>query len=92
MQQQDVKLANPRRPRRNVEFGAFAEHADGTESVLTLSNLSYDGCQLISAENFRIGERVKLNLPRRGQILAEIRWSAEGKAGALFVLDEESPA
>lgn len=92
MQQQDVKLANPRRPRRNVEFGAFAERPDGTESVLTLSNLSYDGCQLISAENFRIGERVKLNLPQLGRIVAEIRWSVDRSSGALFILDEDISA
>lgn len=74
-------------PRRAVEFGAFAARADGSESVLTISNLSYDGCQLRSDEDFQIGERLKLKLPRRGQILAEVRWSAEGKAGATFILD-----
>lgn len=89
MQQQDVKLENPRSPRRKVEFGAFAERPDGTEAVLTVSNLSYDGCEVVSAERFRIGERVKLNLPRLGRISAEIRWSAEGRAGALFIVDEE---
>lgn len=75
--------------RRDVELGAFAERADGSEVALTVSNISYDGCQLTSDENFQIGESLKLNLPSRGQILAEIRWTAEGKAGASFIGDDE---
>jgi hypothetical protein len=74
-------------PRREVEFGAFAERADGSEAVLTVSNISYDGCEIRSEESFQISERLKLRLPRRGQILAEIRWTAQGKAGAAFVLE-----
>ena len=77
-------------PRRDVEFGAFAERADGRQAVLTVSNLSYDGCQLRSEENFQIGERLKLNLPRRGQIFAEIRWTAQAKAGVTFIVDERA--
>lgn len=89
MQQQNVDLGKPRRPRRKVEFGAFAERPDGTQALLTLSNLSYDGCEVVSAESLRVGERIKLNLPRLGQIFAEIRWSAEGRAGALFIVDDD---
>lgn len=75
-------------PRRNVEFGAFARRADGSEAVLTVSNLSYDGCQLRSDVGFQIGERLKLNLPRRGEIWAEIRWATQTNAGAAFILHE----
>lgn len=92
MQQQDVKPGNPRGPRRDVEFGAFAERPDGTEAVVTISNLSYDGCQLMSGENFRTGERVKLNLPQLGHIVAEIRWSVDRNSGALFIVDEHLAA
>ena len=90
MSQRNLDPSNRNGPRRDVEFGAFAERADGSEAVLTVSNLSYDGCQIRSEENFQIGERLKLNLPRRGQIFAEIRWAAQGKAGTAFVLDEGS--
>lgn len=92
MQQQDVKSCNCRGPRRYVQFGAFAERRDGSEAVVTVSNLSYDGCQLVSAENFRIGERVKLNLPQLGQIVADIRCSVDRSSGALFILDEDISA
>lgn len=91
MNQRELESLNRRGPRRDVEFGAFAERPDGSEAVLTVSNLSYDGCQLRSEENFLTGERLKLNLPRLGQILAEIRWSAEGKAGASFIVGEGTP-
>lgn len=88
MKERKLESLNRRAPRRVVEFGAFAERPDGSEAVLTVANLSYEGCQLNSGENFLTGERVKLNLPRRGEILAEIRWSAEGKAGANFIVND----
>lgn len=74
-----------RRQRRDVEFGAFAERPDGSTAIVTVSNLSYDGCQLRSELSFRKGEALKLNLPRLGEIRAEVRWSEEGKAGAEFI-------
>lgn len=38
-------------------------------------------------EGFATGEMLELTIPRLGQIADEIRWSAEGFAGARF-LDE----
>ena len=89
MDKQDLQSLNPRGSRRDVEFGAFAERSDGQVAALTVSNLSYDGCQLRSEEQFRPGEIVKLNLPRLGQVVAEIRWSGRGKTGATFITDEK---
>lgn len=74
-----------RNPRRAVEFGAFAMRVDGSETLITVSNLSYDGCQLRCPAGFEAGEKLKLILPRLGEICAEIRWSAEGSAGARFI-------
>lgn len=88
MSQRNLDPSDRSGPRRDVEFGAFAKRADGSEAVLTVCNLSYDGCQIRSEENFQIGERLELNLPRRGQILVEIRWTAQGKAGATFIGDQ----
>lgn len=88
MKQRNVRSLSPRAPRRDVEFGAFAARTDGSEALITVSNLSYDGCQLRTHDLFRSGEKVKLNLPRFGHIGAEIRWTAEGKAGARFIVEE----
>ena len=79
---------NIRAPRRNVELGALALRINGTQALITVSNLSYDGCELRSRDKFRNGEKLRLNLPRLGQIEAEIRWCNGGKAGARFLLDE----
>lgn len=84
------RSAGREQPRRRVEFEAFAERSDGTEAILTIWNLSYEGCELRSNVNFHAGERLKLNLPRVRQIVAEIRWSAGGKAGAKFIGVQDS--
>lgn len=91
MEFENLRSFDDRAPRRDVEFGAFAARIDGSETLITVSNLSYEGCLLRSGDSFRNGEQVKLNLPRLGQIQAEIRWSAGDRAGARFIVDEVAP-
>lgn len=88
MKQRNVRSLSARAPRRDVEFGAVAARTDGSELLITVSNLSYEGCQLRTGSRFRSGEKVKLNLPRLGHIQAEIRWASESKAGARFIVEE----
>ena len=65
---------------------------NGTSVDVRLGNMSYDGCLLSSDHSFAIGEKVRLVLPRMGEIRAQVRWTlAGGKAGARFVLDEIVP-
>ena len=81
-----------RKDRHEVELAALAFRADGTSVDVRLGNMSYDGCLLSSDHSFAIGEKVRLVLPRMGEIRAQVRWTlAGGKAGARFVLDEIVP-
>jgi len=47
--------------------------------------LSYTGCRLQSDDAFEPGEIVELRIMKRGAVAAEIRWTADGRAGARFL-------
>jgi hypothetical protein len=71
--------------RRPVTLAAHAHWSDGSSAPVTVSNLSYDGCQLTSLHQFAQGETVALSLPGRGVIHAQIRWIRNRKAGVRFL-------
>jgi PilZ domain len=71
--------------RRPVRLTAQAHWPDGTAASVTVSNLSYEGCQLTSLHQFVHGETVALSLPGRGVIHAQIRWVRNRKAGVRFL-------
>ena len=74
--------------RRKVDFAAEAQWPDGSCAQVVISELSYEGCQLISPHEFVRGETVKFVVPGRGEILAQVRWVRGGKAGAQFLTGE----
>jgi hypothetical protein len=55
------------------------------DSDIEVSDLSYTGCRFDSGDKFKRGETVELRLLKRGAIEAEIRWAADGRAGARFI-------
>ncbi|MBV8908883.1 MAG: PilZ domain-containing protein [Sphingomonas sp.] len=74
-----------RRPERHaVHLRGFAL-GKGRDSDVELSDLSYEGCQIRSDDKFKQGELVELRIIKRGAIDAEVRWSANGRAGVCFV-------
>ena len=73
-----------RQDRRPVELRGFAL-GPKRDSDVSVSDLSYGGCKLHSEDAFKVGEVVELRVIKRGAIKAEIRWSAKGRAGALFL-------
>lgn len=78
-----------RAERHEVDVPALAFRTDGTSLGVTIRNVSYNGCLLVADAAFAIGEKLRLAVPRMGEIRAQVRWaSAEGKAGAHFVLEE----
>jgi len=79
-----AKTIMTRADRWPVDLRGFAL-SDTRDSDVRMSDLSYSGCQLRCDEPFNAGERVELRIIKRGAVEAEIRWSDDGRAGALFV-------
>lgn len=77
-----------RNERRPVRAAAVAYLPDGSAVAVRLINISYEGCQLETDGSLPIGSKLKLALPRLGEINAQVRWSLEGKAGIIFLLEE----
>jgi hypothetical protein len=67
-----------------VDLRGFALNEKHDSDIL-VSQLSYEGCQFCSDDEFKAGEQVELRIIKRGAVQAEVRWSAEGRAGARFV-------
>ena len=78
-----------RRDRHPVAVDAIVQRADGSTSAVKLTNCSNDGCRLESEEQFIIGERLQIAIPRMGQLSAQVRWALPGSAGARFLAERE---
>ena len=75
--------------RNEINLAAVAIREDGSSLPVRVRNLSYEGCQLDAGIVLRIGERVRLALPRMGEINTQIRWATcDGMAGARFLPEE----
>lgn len=72
------------RPNRNaVDIDAVLTRANGGTQGVSVDDLSLDGCRV--SGNYRIGDEVKLKLPRIGELRAQVRWSLLGRAGLRFI-------
>lgn len=80
----DRKSFTPRADRRQVSMRGFALSTT-RDSDIQLYDLSYEGCGMRCDDKFKAGELVELRIFKRGAIDAEIRWTADGRAGAQFV-------
>ena len=50
-----------------------------------ITNLSYDGCHLITEEVLDIGETILLEMPRMQRTQAQVRWVQGQQAGVRFL-------
>ena len=64
---------------------------DGREARAIVTNLSNNGCQLVAEVELSVGETLALILPGRGPIDAQVRWTADDRAGVRF-LTGDSPS
>jgi hypothetical protein len=78
-----------RKDRHPVAVDAIVQRADGSTSPVKLTNCSDEGCCLESNEDFIIGERLQIAIPRMGQFQAQVRWALPGSAGARFLAETE---
>jgi hypothetical protein len=74
-----------RKDRQPVAVDAIVQRADGSTSPVKVTNCSDEGCRLESDDDFTIGERLQIAIPRMGQIRAQVRWALHGSAGAKFL-------
>ena len=80
----EMKTFIRRADRHAVDMRGFAL-SPARDSDVTVSNLSYGGCQLRSGDEFETGEVVELCIIKRGAVAAEIRWADQGRAGVRFL-------
>jgi hypothetical protein len=78
-----------RKDRHPVSIDATVHRTDGTKAPVKLTNFSEDGCRIEAAEDFRIGERLQIAIPRMGQVKAQVRWCHPGSAGAKFLIESD---
>jgi hypothetical protein len=76
-----------RKDRQPVEIEAVVQRTDGTEARARLTNFSEEGCRIEAEEEFLIGERLQIAIPRLGALNAQVRWALPGSAGARFLPD-----
>jgi hypothetical protein len=50
-----------------------------------MTNLSYDGCHVITDKQFNFGETLTLVMPGMQHLKVQVRWVREGQAGVRFV-------
>src|SRR4051812_47838131 len=83
-----------RRERRPVTLAAAATREDGSLVDLTVVDLSYDGCGVISTESLAPGEQLSLSVLRRGGTPVTVRWAEGTRAGLSFTAStsDDQPA
>lgn len=85
-----LKSFVPRDERRSVDLRGFAL-SETRDSDVVLSDLSYGGCRIHSADSFKPGETFELRVLKRGASQVEVCWVREDRAGARFLFDDAQP-
>ncbi|HLO19811.1 MAG TPA: PilZ domain-containing protein [Sphingomicrobium sp.] len=72
-----------------MAIDAVVHWNDGRKETVKLRNFSEDGCRIESDVDFRIGECLEIDVPRLGQMKAQVRWAFGGSAGAKFLVESD---
>ena len=76
-----------RRPaRRKVGLTAIAKTSSGAELRVYVSDISYEGCNLLTASKLEVGEPVEVLVHGLGKMNGQVRWVAGERAGITFLL------
>jgi hypothetical protein len=78
-----------RKDRHPVEIEAVVQRTDGRKQPVKLSNFSDEGCRIETDDDYHIGERLQIAIPRMGHIKAQVRWSMPGSIGARFLAESD---
>ena len=74
-----------RQPRVRVEHEGVLIDSEGVEIAVRVTDISREGCRLITDGTPMIGERVQLRVGRAGAVPAQVRWALGEEAGLRFV-------
>ena len=81
-----MPLANDEAPKREgLAIVAMAFRDDHSAERITISNLSFEGCNFASSAEFAIGERVRLHIRGQGWIESRVMSVSAGLTEVLFV-------
>lgn len=72
--------------RRSVSLVGRAHKSAGHPFRVLITNLSYEGCTVISEQPLVVGETLFLEVPSQGRLRVQVRWIADDKAGVRFLL------
>jgi hypothetical protein len=73
------------RNRKRTSLTGVAYRSDGAWVRVHMTNLSYEGCHLLTDQPFDIGEALTLVMPRMRHLMVQVRWVKDGQAGVRFV-------
>lgn len=74
-----------RATRNRTSVTGVAYRSDGSWVRVHMNDLSYDGCHLLTDQDFDIGETLTLVMPRMKHMNAQVRWTKDGQAGIRFL-------
>jgi hypothetical protein len=74
-----------KRNRKATSLTGVAYRPDGAWVRVHMTNLSYEGCHLLTEEEFDIGEPLTLVMPRMQHLKVQVRWVKNGQAGVRFL-------
>jgi hypothetical protein len=80
----NAQMYEPRPPRFGIHHRSTLVRADGSESAVTITNVSQTGFRLHMSATPQIGERVVLR-SEGGDVPAQIRWAVGKDAGGVFL-------
>lgn len=78
----------PRNDRKAVDLAAYVHRGEGPPLLVTVRDLTEQGCRISTVETLVIGEQIRLEIPRLGYLNAQIRWAFDGEAGARFSAED----
>ena len=85
MIQRTVSEWTKRQERKQTSTSGVAYRSDGSWLRVQITNLSYDGCRILTEHPLDPGEVLKLVIPWMQHVDVQVRWAKEGEAGVRFL-------
>jgi PilZ domain len=74
-----------KRNRKPMSLTGVAYRTDGSWMRVHMTDLSYEGCKLLTEDELDIGETLTLVMPRMQHMQAQVRWIKDQTAGVRFL-------